>query len=135
MTFFRFELMAPAGISSQQHSRRENLAQCTRLTAMPYARWFDSLFFLCDVRCAFSFSMVRVLLLYGAVAGDHSKQDQMLVVKIAKYIGSGVYRRSYLNVVPRNTVRTGVFLFFPLPSRDTGAFPGTHRQEYGDTGC
>ena len=28
--------------------------------------------------------------------GDHSKQDQFLLVKIAKYVGFGVYRRSYL---------------------------------------
>ena len=31
-----------------------------------------------------------------AITGDHSKQDQMLLVKIDKYIGFSVYCRSYL---------------------------------------
>ena len=30
------------------------------------------------------------------ITGDHSKQDEILLVKIAKYIGFRLYRRSYL---------------------------------------
>ena len=41
--------------------------------------------------------------------GDHSKQDQILFVKLAKYIVFCVYRRSYqvFHMVPRNTTGAG----------------------------
>ena len=50
------------------------------------------------------------------IKGDHSKQDQILFVKIAKYIGFRVYRRSYLICSPvtayaGNTERTALLLY------------------------
>ena len=42
------------------------------------------------------FLHVQGMLCYVVViTGDHSKQDQILLVKIGKYVGLCVYRRSY----------------------------------------
>ena len=47
-------------------------------------------------RVGFSFPIARRLSSRVASTGDHSNWDQILSVKIAKYTGFCVYRRSYL---------------------------------------
>ena len=44
------------------------------------------------------------------ITGDHSEQDQILLVKMTKYTGIGfcVYRRSYLLCPPRNSTSVPV---------------------------
>ena len=47
-------------------------------------------------KCAFMFTTQRLFTVGYSITGDHSKQDQILLVKIGKYIGFCLYRRSYL---------------------------------------
>ena len=42
-----------------------------------------------------SININSTFVVHVVFTGDHSKQDQMLLVKIAKYIGFCLYRRSY----------------------------------------